>query len=235
MRLTVGAATLPRNFQKVFMCVSPTGACRLLLPSPPWDRWLQVTAKSLAGPRVLVAFQVVAALTGGLRGRTGMGGSASCSGSPGLPVAEPLVSLIACRPWNLNFQHLPQSSLNESCNASTGLLPPRPADHGDHGLGGSSRRHGGPCCLTSYPVIREDLDVVSVRFWPVDRVWVQVRPTTPSVMRLYMDTGMDSGGSLTVSLRANKVGTLTREGLASWLSLGSAPPSLRGAAWVFLC
>uniref|UniRef100_A0A8C7B632 Post-GPI attachment to proteins 6 n=1 Tax=Neovison vison TaxID=452646 RepID=A0A8C7B632_NEOVI len=175
VRLTVGAATLPRNFQKVFMCVSPTGACRLLLPSPPWDRWLQVTAKSLAGPRVLVAFQVVAALT-------------------------------ACRPWNLNFQHLPQSSLNESCNASTGLLPPRPADHGDHGLGGSSRRHGGPCCLTSYPVIREDLDVVSVRFWPVDRVWVQVRPTTPSVMRLYMDTGMDSGGSLTVSLRANKTG-----------------------------
>lgn len=175
VRLTVGAATLPRNFQKVFMCVSPTGACRLLLPSPPWDRWLQVTAKSLAGPRVLVAFQVVAALT-------------------------------ACRPWNLNFQHLPQSSLNESCNASTGLLPPHPGDHSDHGLGGSSRRHGGPCCLASYPVIREDLDVVSVRFWPVDRVWVRVRPATPSVMRLYMDTGMDSGGSLTVSLRANKTG-----------------------------
>lgn len=175
VRLTVGAATLPRNFQKVFMCVSPTGACRLLLPSPPWDRWLQVTAKSLAGPRVLVAFQVVAALT-------------------------------ACRPWNLNFQHLPQSSLNESCNTSTGLLPPRPGDHGDHGLGRSSRRHGGPCCLASYPVIREDLDVVSVRFWPVDRVWVRVRPATPSVMRLYMDTGMDSGGSLTVSLRANKTG-----------------------------
>lgn len=76
--------------------------------------------------------------------------------------------------------------------------------------------------------------MVSVRFWPVDRVWVRVRPATPSVMRLYMDTGMDSGGSLTVSLRANKVGTLTGEGLASWLSLGSAPPSLRGAAWVFL-
>ncbi|XP_059010043.1 post-GPI attachment to proteins factor 6 isoform X2 [Mustela lutreola] len=175
VRLTVGAATLPRNFQKVFMCVSPTGACRLLLPSPPWDRWLQVTAKSLAGPRVLVAFQVVAALT-------------------------------ACRPWNLNFQHLLQSSLNESCNTSTGLLPPHPGDHGNHGLGGSSRRHGGPCCLASYPVIREDLDVVSVRFWPVDRVWVRVRPATPSVMRLYMDTGMDSGGSLTVSLRANKTG-----------------------------
>ncbi|XP_047569993.1 post-GPI attachment to proteins factor 6 isoform X2 [Lutra lutra] len=175
VRLTVGAATLPRNFQKVLTCVSPTGACRLLLPSPPWDRWLQVTAKSLAGPRVLVAFQAVAALT-------------------------------ACRPWTLNFQLLPQSSLNGSCNASTGLLPPHPGDHGGHGLGGSSRRHGGPCCLASYPVIREDLDVVSVRFWPVDRVWVRVRPATPSVMRLYMDTGMDSGGSLTVSLRANKTG-----------------------------
>ncbi|XP_045849336.1 post-GPI attachment to proteins factor 6 isoform X3 [Meles meles] len=196
VRLTVGAATLPRNFQKVLTCVGSTGACRLLLPSPPWDRWLQVTAKSLAGPRVLVAFQAVAALT-------------------------------ACRPWNLNFQHLPQSSLNESCNASMGLLPPRPGDRGDlgdrgdHGPGRSSRARGGPCCLASYPVIREDLDVVSVRFWPVDRVWVRVRPATPSVMRLYLDTGMDSGGSLTVSLRANKTGITNSTLVAVCVNAGS--------------
>uniref|UniRef100_A0A452V650 Post-glycosylphosphatidylinositol attachment to proteins 6 n=1 Tax=Ursus maritimus TaxID=29073 RepID=A0A452V650_URSMA len=37
VRLTVGSATLPRNFQKVLTCISPTWACRLLLPSPPWD------------------------------------------------------------------------------------------------------------------------------------------------------------------------------------------------------
>ncbi|OWK11043.1 TMEM8A, partial [Cervus elaphus hippelaphus] len=53
VHLTVGSATLPGNFQKVLTCSDPTMACRLLLPSPPWERWLQVTAKSLAGPRVL--------------------------------------------------------------------------------------------------------------------------------------------------------------------------------------
>lgn len=68
VRLTVGSATLPGNFQKVLTCSGPTQACHLLLPSPPWDRWLQVTAKSLAGPRVSVAFSAVAALTGGLSG-----------------------------------------------------------------------------------------------------------------------------------------------------------------------
>lgn len=64
----MGSATLPRNFQKVLTCVSPSWACHLLLPSPPWDRWLQVTARSLAGPHVSVAFRAVAALTGGPRG-----------------------------------------------------------------------------------------------------------------------------------------------------------------------
>lgn len=73
VRLTVGSATLPSNFQKVLTCTGPTRACRLLLPSPPWDRWLQVTAKNLAGPYVSVAFSAVAALTGGLHGEGGVG------------------------------------------------------------------------------------------------------------------------------------------------------------------
>nr|XP_021553655.1 transmembrane protein 8A [Neomonachus schauinslandi] len=190
VRLTVGSATLPRNFQKVLTCISPTWACHLFLPSPPGDRWLQVTAKSLAGPHVLVAFRAIAALT-------------------------------ACRPWNLNSQHLLQSSPNQSCNASTGLLPPSP---GCHGLGRSSRVGGGPFCLVSYPVIREDMDVVSVRFWPADRVSVLVRPATPSVMRLYLSTGMDSGGSLTISLQANKT-AITNNTLVA-VCLNAASPFL---------
>lgn len=73
MRLTVGSATLPSNFQKVLTCTGPTWACHLLLPSPPWDQWLQVTAKSLAGPHVSVAFSAVATLTGGLCGEGRVG------------------------------------------------------------------------------------------------------------------------------------------------------------------
>ncbi|XP_070423341.1 post-GPI attachment to proteins factor 6 isoform X4 [Equus przewalskii] len=170
VRLTVGSATLPSNFQKVLTCTGPTQACRLLLPSPPWDRWLQVTAKSLAGPHVSVAFSAVAALT-------------------------------ACRVWNMNVQPLLPSSLNQSCNISTGLMSPSPS-YQDQGR--NSRLGNGPFCLMSYAVTREDVDVVSVRFRPLDRVLVLVQSDTPSVMQLYLNTGMDSGGSLTISLWANQ-------------------------------
>ncbi|XP_066131533.1 post-GPI attachment to proteins factor 6 isoform X2 [Saccopteryx bilineata] len=170
VRLTVGSATLPSHFQKVLTCTGPAQACLLLLPSPPWDRWLQVTAKSLAGPHVLVAFSVVAALT-------------------------------ACRPWIVNFQHLLQSSPNQSCNTSARLLSPSP---GYQDLGRSSSAGGGPFCLRNYQVLREDVDVMSVHFRPLDRVSVRVQSDMPSVMRLSLNTGMDSGGSLTIALCANQ-------------------------------
>ncbi|XP_052614792.1 post-GPI attachment to proteins factor 6 isoform X2 [Peromyscus californicus insignis] len=64
VRLTVGASTLPRNFQKVLSCTGLTPACHLLLSSPPWGRWLQVTVESLAGPHVSVVFTAKAAFTG---------------------------------------------------------------------------------------------------------------------------------------------------------------------------
>ncbi|XP_066239154.1 post-GPI attachment to proteins factor 6 isoform X2 [Saccopteryx leptura] len=170
VRLTVGSATLPSHFQKVLTCTGPAQACLLLLPSPPWDRWLQVTAKSLAGPHVLVAFSVVAALT-------------------------------ACRPWIVNFQHLLQSSPNQSCNTSARLLSPSP---GYQDLGRSGGAGGGPFCLRNYQVMREDVDVMSVHFRPLDRVSVRVHSDMPSVMRLNLNTGMDSGGSLTIALWANQ-------------------------------
>jgi hypothetical protein len=72
VRLTVGVVTLPNNFQKVLTCTGPTPSCHLLLPSPPWGRWLQVMAENLAGPHLSVAFSVEATLTGGLHEREGM-------------------------------------------------------------------------------------------------------------------------------------------------------------------
>ncbi|XP_063473088.1 post-GPI attachment to proteins factor 6 isoform X3 [Symphalangus syndactylus] len=170
VRLTVGPVTLPSNFQKVLTCTGAPWPCRLLLPSPPWDRWLQVTAESLVGPLGTVAFSAVAALT-------------------------------ACRPRSVTVQPLLQRSQNQSFNASSGLLSPSP-DHQD--LGRNGRVDRSPFCLTSYPVMREDMDVVSVHFQPLDRVSVRVCADTPSVMRLHLNTGMDSGGSFTISLRANK-------------------------------
>ncbi|XP_027796396.2 post-GPI attachment to proteins factor 6 [Marmota flaviventris] len=170
VRLTVGGAILPSNFQKVLTCTDPTLSCRLLLPSPPWGRWLQVTAESLAGPQVSVAFIAQAALT-------------------------------ACRPWSMTFQRLLRNSPNQSHDTSVGQLSPGPAHQG---LGRSSGVGGGAFCLLSFPVMREDIDTVSVRFQPMDGISVLVRSDAPSLLRLRLDTGMDSGGSLTITLRVNK-------------------------------
>ncbi|XP_008587590.1 PREDICTED: transmembrane protein 8A [Galeopterus variegatus] len=168
VRVTVGSVTLPSNFQKALTCSNLPWPCRLLLPSPPWGRWLQVTAESLA--HVSVAFSAVAALK-------------------------------ACKPWSVTFQHLLHSSPNQSCNASSGQLSLGP---GHQDLGRSSGVGSGPFCLVSYPVMREDMDVLSVHFQPLNRVWVMVHWHTPSTVRLRLNTGMDSGGSLSISLQANK-------------------------------
>lgn len=101
----------------------------------------------------------------------------------------------------MTSRHL-QSSQSQSRNASAGLLP-LSLVHQDPG-----RSHGlgsGSFFQTRYPVVREDVDVVSARFRPLDSVSVSVRSGMPSVMRLYLDTGMDGGGSLTLSLQANEV------------------------------
>nr|XP_039334269.1 post-GPI attachment to proteins factor 6 isoform X2 [Saimiri boliviensis boliviensis] len=170
VRLTVGPVTLPGNFQKVLTCAGAPQPCRMLLPSPPWDRWLQLTAESLAGPHRTVAFSAVATLT-------------------------------ACRPWSVTVQPLLQSGQNQTFNASAGWPSPGP-EHPDPGRSGGVG--GGPFCLRNHPVTREDTDVVSAHFQPLDRLSVTVRADTPSVLRLRLNTGMDSGGSLTISLWANK-------------------------------
>ncbi|XP_005224464.1 post-GPI attachment to proteins factor 6 isoform X1 [Bos indicus] len=187
VHLTVGSATLPGNFQKVLTCSDPTTACRLLLPSPPWERWLQVTAKSLAGPRVLVTFSAVAALT-------------------------------ACRPWTANLQRLLQSSPNQSSNASTG---PPPLSPNTQDLDQSGEAGSGAFCFRSFPILREDMDVVSVRFRPLDRASVLVQSDMPSVMKLHLNTGMDSGGSLSISVSVNQTVIASNTSVVACVTAGS--------------
>nr|XP_051698107.1 post-GPI attachment to proteins factor 6 isoform X3 [Oryctolagus cuniculus] len=187
VRLTVGSVTLPGSSQKVLTCTGPTPACRLLLPSPPWDQWLQVMAESLAGPHVSVVFRAVAALT-------------------------------ACRPWSVSSQHLMEGSLTQSSNSTAGPLPP---GSGRPDLARVSGVAGDPFCLTSYPVLREDVDVMSVRFQPLGRVLVLVRSATPSLMQLRLNTGMDSGGSLTISLKANETNIANGTLVAACVNMAS--------------
>ncbi|XP_075797532.1 post-GPI attachment to proteins factor 6 isoform X2 [Microtus pennsylvanicus] len=187
VRLTVGASTLPRNFQKVLSCTGLTPSCYLLLSSPPWSRWLQVTVENLAGPHVSVVFNVEAAFT-------------------------------VCRPWSVTFHRLMQNNPNQSQDTSMGRLSQSPA-HWE--LGRSGGVGSAPSCLLNYPVMREDTDVVSVHFQPLNGAFVMVHANIPSVMRLRLDTGMDSGGSLVISLRANQTEITNGTSVAACLNAGS--------------
>lgn len=60
-------------------------------------------------------------------------------------------------------------------------------------------------CLQYQPVVREDLDVVSVRYRLLNGPSVPVHSNSPTLLFLNLNTGMDSGGSLVVNLLLNKV------------------------------
>lgn len=60
-------------------------------------------------------------------------------------------------------------------------------------------------CLQNQPVVREDLDVVSVRYRLLNGPVVPVYFISPTLLLLNLKTGMDSGGSLVVNLLLNKV------------------------------
>ncbi|KAG8508957.1 Post-GPI attachment to proteins factor 6 [Galemys pyrenaicus] len=205
VRLTAGPATLPGDLQKVLVCTSPTRACGLLLPSPPWDRWLQVAARSLAGPHAEVVFSVVAILTGGPWERA----ARPRWPRPAGPAPLTPCPLAVCRPAGI--QPVLPSSLNQSGHTSADPPAPSPVPAGSP-------------CFFSHPAVREDVDVLSVRLRPLDRLSVLAGPWVPTVVRLPLGSGMDSGGSLTVSLWANKSAMAEDTWVAA--CLGPASPFL---------
>lgn len=131
---------------------------------------------------------------------------------PVLTVLIPLlICITACRPGStssfLNF-----SSLNQS------QAGPRPGSAGAAGssalsAGEASRNvsHQRSFCLQNQPVVREDLDVVSVRYRLLNGPTVPVNSLSPTLVLLNLNTGMDSGGTLVVSLLLNKVRRLMDE------------------------
>uniref|UniRef100_A0A8C3Y6Z4 Post-glycosylphosphatidylinositol attachment to proteins 6 n=1 Tax=Catharus ustulatus TaxID=91951 RepID=A0A8C3Y6Z4_CATUS len=121
---------------------------------------------------------------------------------------EMLASFTVCRPGStssfLNF-----ISLNQS---QAGARPA--AGEAPHNV--SSQRSS---CLQSQPVVREDLDVVSVRYRLLNGPSVPVSSLTPTLLLLNLNTGMDSGGSLVVNLLLNKVCRLVDGILSPWQGL----------------
>uniref|UniRef100_A0A8C6ZF73 Post-GPI attachment to proteins 6 n=1 Tax=Nothoprocta perdicaria TaxID=30464 RepID=A0A8C6ZF73_NOTPE len=116
---------------------------------------------------------------------------------------EMVASFTACKPGSassfLNF-----SSLNQS---QTGPRPGNTGTAGSRALpAGEAPRNASDqpsFCLQSQPVVREDLDVVSVRYRLLNGPSVPVYSIFPTLLFLGLNTGMDSGGSLTSLSLAN--------------------------------
>lgn len=146
-----------------------------------------------------------------------------------LPVLIPFpFCFTACRPGStssfLNF-----SSLNQS---QTGPRPGSTGAAGSSALSTTEASHNASgqrsFCLQNQPVVREDLDVVSVRYRLLNGPSVPVNNLSPTLLLLNLNTGMDSGGSLVISLLLNKVWRLS-DGIVSPLQ-GSIP----APGWVCL-
>ncbi|XP_062999236.1 post-GPI attachment to proteins factor 6 [Elgaria multicarinata webbii] len=197
VRLTLGSATLPPASQKVLNC---SGACSLLLASPPWEKWLRIVVESLRGPGASTSFELTASFTACKPGSTGsfvrFYRSLNRSQEMALPGGKPNATLEAV-----------------------------PAASGPNGSG------QGSSCLRSQPVIREDLDVVSVQFRVLDGPNVTVQADPPTLLLLNLNSGMDNGGTLVLNLALNK----TSPGLGNatvWACLSAASPVLSpNASW----
>ncbi|XP_038007631.1 post-GPI attachment to proteins factor 6 isoform X2 [Motacilla alba alba] len=137
---------------------------------------------------------------------------------------EMLASFTVCRPGStssfLNFISLNQSQ----AGASPGAAGSSAAATGEAPRNASGQRGS---CLQSQPVVREDLDVVSVRYRLLNGPSVPVSALSPTLLLLNLNTGMDSGGSLVVSLLLNKTSvSLANATVAACVSAASPVLSL---------
>ncbi|KAL7979315.1 hypothetical protein Chor_015339 [Crotalus horridus] len=116
---------------------------------------------------------------------------------------EMAVFFIACKPGDaasfLGFY--------QSLKQDQGM--PMPGDHLNSTLlaMGSSHNASGPgnTCLRGQPVVREELDVASVRFRILGDSTVPVQSNIPTLLLLNLNSGMDSGGNLVLNLMLNQV------------------------------
>uniref|UniRef100_A0A8D0HNA4 Post-GPI attachment to proteins 6 n=1 Tax=Sphenodon punctatus TaxID=8508 RepID=A0A8D0HNA4_SPHPU len=180
VRVTLGSVTLPQSFQKMLNCTG-RGRCSMTLDSPPWEKRLQITAESLSTTSASVSFEMIA-------------------------------SFSACKPGSTSSFLSFYNSLNGSQSMLALGHNPKPASPGEMGNAtqpeGASAQNAstqGSSCLHNQPVIREDLDVVSVRFRVINEPSVPVQSEFPTLLLFNLNTGVDSGGTLMLNLLLNKV------------------------------
>ncbi|XP_067407279.1 post-GPI attachment to proteins factor 6 isoform X2 [Emydura macquarii macquarii] len=193
VQLVLGSTTLPQSFQKTLNCRGRAN-CSLVLDSPPWEKWLQIKAENLG--TATVSFEMIASFT-------------------------------ACKPGSTNSFLNFYTSLNQSQSTPALGEGPKASTPGMLGnttlptVGAANNASNlGTFCLQNQPVIREDLDVASLRFRVINGPSVPVHSEFPTLLLFNLNTGMDSGGTLVVNLLLNQ--TLLSIGNASVFACVSA-------------
>ncbi|XP_077172372.1 post-GPI attachment to proteins factor 6 isoform X2 [Paroedura picta] len=110
-----------------------------------------------------------------------------------------LASFAACKPAGAGSFLVFYQSANRSQ-----AVPPLGASVNTTWQGSTDASPLGSSCLRSQPVVREDLDVVSVIFRVLGDPSVPVRPQLPTLLLFNLNSGMDSGGTLILGLQLNK-------------------------------
>ncbi|XP_053132719.1 post-GPI attachment to proteins factor 6 [Hemicordylus capensis] len=80
-------------------------------------------------------------------------------------------------------------------------------------------------CLHVQPVIREDLDVMSVQFRVLGDTSVSAQAESPTVLLLNLNSGLDNGGTLVLNLMLNKT-SLSHGNATVLVCLNAASPVL---------
>ncbi|XP_069502877.1 post-GPI attachment to proteins factor 6 isoform X2 [Ambystoma mexicanum] len=186
VRITLGLVTMPQSFQKKTICTGST-ECSMSLDSPPWEAWVPITLESFGDRNVTVSLETSASLT-------------ECK--PSTAGSSTLYSFFHQLNVTLNTTALLeniQPSTNETALNTTAL-----AGRAQHFYNASRSETLNNFCMRNLPVIREDLDVVSIRFRTVSGPFVSIPSEFPIVIPLKLNSGMDNGGIFIVSLLLNK-------------------------------
>ncbi|XP_043567498.1 post-GPI attachment to proteins factor 6 isoform X2 [Chiloscyllium plagiosum] len=82
---------------------------------------------------------------------------------------------------------------------------------------------GGISCFRNQPVLREDVDVVSVRFFVLNGPDTPLTSEYPIILLLNLNTGRDNGGTIMLNLQLNKT-SLSNENATVFACLSAGSP-----------
>lgn len=175
--------------------------CSAALSNPPWDTWLRVDVESSRDNRS-VTFAVVSNYTGDRAVRR-RHTCARCS------LLLHLSASVGCKPASVGLSadddlSKLRGNIRRANSSSAPNASPVAAS------GNKSTPLSASACVWNIPVLQEELDVLSLRFTPVNGPNVSVTHTHPTLLS-YPLNAQASGGTLNVQLTLNTVSSTSTE------------------------